>query len=365
MAVLLTRDQFREAVFERDGNRCVVCGRSSTHPYWKPGGVIQYPLDAHHIMERRLWPDGGYYLDNGVTVCSSSSNEFRESCHLQAEQTLITPQELRDAAGIEKVLLPPQLYSDHEYDKWGNIVLTNGTRSPGELFNDESVQKVLAPVLDLFNDHIKYPRTYHLPWSPGFTKDDKVLKDLSSFEGKRVIVTEKLDGENTTMYRDYIHARSLDSAGHPSQTWSKRIQADVGWEIPEGWRICGENLQAKHAIHYKDIPSYFAVFSIWDENNNCLPWDETVEYAKMLGLESVPVLYDGIYDEDAVRSAFTGDSVYGTAEGEGYVLRIADGFHYSAFRQRVGKFVRADHVQKNVHHWKYQPVVFNELQERV
>ena len=37
----------------------------------------------------------------------------------------------------------------------------------------------------------KYPRTYHLPFSPGFTSDDKVLKDDSQFYGKRVVVTEK------------------------------------------------------------------------------------------------------------------------------------------------------------------------------
>ena len=51
----LTRDQFRNGVFARDGHKCVLCQA--------PG------QDAHHIMERRLFPDGGYYLDNGATVC--------------------------------------------------------------------------------------------------------------------------------------------------------------------------------------------------------------------------------------------------------------------------------------------------------
>jgi len=43
---LLTRDQFRDGVFARDGRRCVICQSAG-------------PLDAHHIVERRLWPDGG------------------------------------------------------------------------------------------------------------------------------------------------------------------------------------------------------------------------------------------------------------------------------------------------------------------
>ena len=53
---------------------------------------------------------------------------------------------------------------------------------------------------------IKYPRTPHLPWSLGATNDDVKQRDLSHFVGKQVVVTEKMDGENTTLYNDYIHA---------------------------------------------------------------------------------------------------------------------------------------------------------------
>lgn len=63
----------------------------------------------------------------------------------------------------------------------------------------------------------KYPRTYHVPWSPGTTSDDRLLKSVDQFVGKCVVVTEKMDGENTTMSKDYVHARSLDSMYHPSR----------------------------------------------------------------------------------------------------------------------------------------------------
>lgn len=49
--ILLSRDQFRELTFERDKHTCVFCDKPAQ--------------DAHHIIERRLWSDGGYYLDNG------------------------------------------------------------------------------------------------------------------------------------------------------------------------------------------------------------------------------------------------------------------------------------------------------------
>lgn len=70
---------------------------------------------------------------------------------------------------------------------------------------------------------VKYPRTFHLPWSRSYTHDDKVLKHVQHFEGKEVVVTEKMDGENTTMYRDYLHARSIDSKDHPSRHWIKNV----------------------------------------------------------------------------------------------------------------------------------------------
>ena len=54
-------------------------------------------------------------------------------------------------------------------------------------------------------ERIKYPRTYHLPYSQSKT-DDKTLSNDDQFKGMEVVVTIKMDGENTTIYPDgYIH----------------------------------------------------------------------------------------------------------------------------------------------------------------
>lgn len=70
-------------------------------------------------------------------------------------------------------------------------------------------------------DRIKYGRTYHLPWSPGATSDDKMHAEVESlFGGQEIVVTEKLDGESTTIYADrFTHARSVDSKAHRSRDW--------------------------------------------------------------------------------------------------------------------------------------------------
>ena len=204
----------------------------------------------------------------------------------------------------------------------------------------------------------KYPRTHHLPWSPGATDDDKMLSSVSHFEGRRVVVTEKMDGENCTIGRTYTHARSKDSAHHPSRAWVKQLASQIGYQLPEGFRLCGENLYAKHSLGYTDLPGYFLWFSIWD-GMSCLSWEETKDYAELLGLPLVPVLYEGEWDERLIKKLWQGRSVYGT-EGEGYVVRLAEGFAYDTFAKSVAKFVRPSHVQTD-EHWMAAEINPNQL----
>lgn len=325
---LLTRDEFREGVFARDNYRCVFCPRPA--------------VDAHHILERRLWSDGGYYLENGASVC--------EEHHLDCEKTIASVEDIRARAGITKKVVPEHLYDDHIYDKWGNPVLEDGRRGRGELFYDESVQKILrlGGVLDLFTSYVKYPRTNHLPWSPGVTDDDRMLRDVSNFEGKRVIVSKKMDGENTSMYSDHIHARSIDSRGGEDRAWVKQFWSQICYEIPDGWRICGENLWAEHSIHYDDLKSYFYGFSMWDDRNNCLSWDDMIEYFGLLNITSVPVLYDGIWDESVLRDI---EKNLSWDKDEGYTVRLAASYPYSQFKTSIAKYVRKGHVQ-TTKHWR-------------
>ena len=49
------------------------------------------------------------------------------------------------------------------------------------------------------NNKVKYPRTAHLPFSEGCTADDKKLTSVAHFIGKEIVMTEKMDGENSTI----------------------------------------------------------------------------------------------------------------------------------------------------------------------
>ena len=113
---LLTRDEFKRKVFAKTKGKCCVpeCDCDA--------------VDAHHIMDRKLWADGGYYLSNGAALCSKH--------HLDAEQSRISPAQCLEYMDIDRDLtrIPDSLKDEYknisEYhdaissgllDKWGEL----------------------------------------------------------------------------------------------------------------------------------------------------------------------------------------------------------------------------------------------------
>lgn len=207
------------------------------------------------------------------------------------------------------------------------------------------------------SDFYKYKRTYHLPWSLGSTSDDKFLEDTKSFIGKTIVITEKMDGENTNLYPDRYHARSIDSKDHPSRHFVKGVWGLIRNDIPTGWRICGENLYAKHSLYYENLSTYFMVFSVWNEENYALSWKDTVDVTRMLGLETVPVIGIMKYDEQYLIDLAKN---FDTVHKEGFVIRNIESFHYDDFANNVAKWVRPKHVTSS-EHWMFEKIIPNKL----
>jgi hypothetical protein len=161
------------------------------------------------------------------------------------------------------------------------------------------------------------------------------------------------------MYKNYIHARSIDSRNHPSRNRVKGIWGSICGDIPDGWRVIVENLYARHSIVYYDLKSYAYGLSIWNEKNFCLNYDETVEWFQLFDIPTPKVLYRGIFDVDAIKKIYNSTLMWNTCEG--YVLRPVAGFAYSDFRKVVGKFVRKNHVMTTKHWMQGQEIIPNHL----
>ena len=329
---LLSRESFRSEVLTRDKHTCVYCGDKATA--------------VHHIMERRLFDNGGYYLNNGASLCDIH--------HWEAEATLLSCEELRILANIKVVVLPDHLVADANWTKWGDELLSDTARAPGELFYDSGVQKILkeAGLLWQYGVYSRFPRTYHFPWSKGQGKEDRTFPTDTGFLQKEVVVTEKMDGECTSIYSDgYVHARSVDSKSHPSQSRIRSLANQIAWNLPKGWRICGENMQAIHSIKYTKLPAYFLVYALIDDKGKVLSWEDTLLWCQKLSLSTVPVLYRGIYSTASIKACEQKESHCGGLQ-EGYVVRPADSIPFSQYTKEVGKFVRVNHIQTADHHWE-------------
>jgi hypothetical protein len=194
----------------------------------------------------------------------------------------------------------------------------------------------------------KFPRICHLPNSPNVGRDDRVLASDEVFNDKLVVVTEKLDGENTTIGTDFIYARSTDSGSAPWRSWVKKLQGEIGYKIPANFRVCGENMQGIHSIVYRSLRSAFYAFMVinWDI---VLDWPDTVRFCKELGLMMVPVIYDGPYNMNAILDAFNDYQKRQPNQVEGFVMRNGAAFLDSNFDRNVAKFVRVNHVQTDEH----------------
>lgn len=217
---------------------------------------------------------------------------------------------------------------------------------------------------------MKYGRTFHYPFSPGTTSDDRInynyWDDITSI--KQLVHTEKLDGENNCLSRLGVFARS--HAAPTTSAWSQQIR--TYWQSIRNdlgdLEIFGENLYAIHSIEYSRIEDHFFVFGI-RLHDRWLSWEETKFYTRTLDLPTVPEIK--VFDTPTDRKAFEADflsivkeeSIFGSTDTitgkscsmEGIVTRDTGEYPVDDFAKHVFKYVRKGHVKTNEHwtrNWK-------------
>jgi hypothetical protein len=109
------------------------------------------------------------------------------------------------------------------------------------------------------NSQRKYGRTWHYPFSPGTTSDDRInadyWRDVQSIAS--LVHTEKLDGENNCLNRYGVFARS--HAAPTQSAWTHKIRQR--WQLLKNdlgdLELFGENLYAVHSIEYHALEQDF------------------------------------------------------------------------------------------------------------
>ena len=178
-----------------------------------------------------------------------------------------------------------------------------------------------------------YPRTPHLPWSPGVTPDDvRAGGSVRAAPGARSWSPRSSTGRTPPCTRTACTRVRSTRRTIPRGRGSRVSRAGSVARIPAGWRVCGENLYARHSLAYEDLDSWFYGFSVWD-GEHCLDWDRTVTLPAGLGdARSRAVLWRGVFDERALRRLRLD-----TARQEGYVVRTVDGLRAGGLRAVRGQ----------------------------
>lgn len=107
------RPEFKEKVFARTKGKCCVPGCNCD------------AVDAHHILDRHLWTNGGYILSNGAALCGKH--------HMDAEEGKITPKQCIEYMNISPdVIEKPDKITDLSFGEYYELLMDGKINKWGE-----------------------------------------------------------------------------------------------------------------------------------------------------------------------------------------------------------------------------------------
>jgi len=216
----------------------------------------------------------------------------------------------------------------------------------------------------------KYEKTFRLltPKIKVLGKFNLCHKEQVALLCGKIEITEKMDGANVAIIRGNNNKwvlqkrRGLAEQGVHAQysffwNWARHNEEKI-LKIPNGWKVYGELMYAKHNIYYDELPSYFLVFDIWD-GREYLHYDNRIFFIKEFGFQHVPILYYGNEKID-VDSFMYIKSACSSNLAEGIVIK-----NYK--KQIRGKLVRPEFMKdlEEDDHWATKAVKRNKLAENV
>ena len=109
----MDRKEFKKIIFERTNNKCCVPGCNCD------------AVDAHHILDRHLWSNGGYIISNGASLCAKH--------HIDAEEGKITPRQCIEYMNISlKDIQKPDKIEDLTFEEYYELLISDKINKWGE-----------------------------------------------------------------------------------------------------------------------------------------------------------------------------------------------------------------------------------------
>lgn len=152
-------------------------------------------------------------------------------------------------------------------------------------------------------------------------------------KGDHIIVQEKIDGANFSMRYDndtdsiysFSRKRILDFNNNlrGAWQWTQKLNKDLIKNVLGSKLVLFGEWVVMHSVRYPEDKYQNAYFyDIWDdENKKYIEQEEVSNIVKKLGLNYVPVFYDGDFQSWEHLKQFIGKTKMGGETGEGIVIK--------------------------------------------
>ncbi len=203
-------------------------------------------------------------------------------------------------------------------------------------------------------------------------------KAISDLLNGPVYVQEKVDGSQFGFMKHEDGTLDIRSKGAkmlidaPEKMFSHAAETvkEIGPLLHPGWKYRAEYLaKPKHnALVYNRVPAkHLIVFDIDTGDQNYLPYNEVKAEAERLGLEAVPLLFEGVISGiEEFRRFLDKESVLGGQKIEGVVIKPV-GYALYGLDKKVlmGKFVSEAFKEVHSHAWKESNPSSNDILQKL
>ncbi len=178
----------------------------------------------------------------------------------------------------------------------------------------------------------RYPRIPHLPGSRA-TADDVVLERMPAWvEGDDVVVEEKLDGANASIWVDASGEPRVSGRAGPGaadragqfgrmRAWAAHRRQALLAALAPGDVLYGEWLFLRHTLRYDRLPDLFVPFDVYCPERGYLDRSARCLRFELAALVPVPLLRRGGIRSVAELDALCARSRFGDCRMEGLVVR--------------------------------------------
>lgn len=282
-------------------------------------------------------------FSQGILFPVEQRNDFTDYYVVEREDgdgTVVKPgDDVAEFLGITKYQppIPAELL--------GDVIALFGTTYKYDFESIQSVTDLFTPGEPVIGTEKLNGTNCQIGYAPGLNNaelffDGNLYVSQKGLAAQGLSLNNSEDNQAKNIYVQMVH-RLLDEG------FGERIKAfseEVGDIVRVYGEIHGPGVQKGYTYGHKG--KAFAVFDI-QIGQEYLPFSQMVEVAHRLGLKTVPLLYDGPFDLDAIQAYRDGkNTMDGTHIREGIVLKSLNEYRHPYHGRKVGKWVSPAYLLK-------------------